>query len=1041
LRLGGGLRIALIRLALAAVLAIPCLAHAQSTGASEEPALFAISSYQGMTVRDIHFRDISDQDQERLLNSINLRPGQPLDRDKVRDSIRTLYGTGRFADIELEADRMDDQSVSLVFVTVPNYFVGNVVVENTPNRPNSNQVVNASKLQIGELFTEEKLARAKTNIKQIMEENGFYRSALKTEESKHPETQLIDITFVLTPGPQARVGQVLVTGEAEFSRGQVQDIAKMHPGDPVTVQRVSNALDRLREKYQKQNRLLAQVSVASRIYQPSSNTVDYTFHIQPGPKVDIVTEGAGIKRSVLKKNVPVYEENALDDDLLNEGRRNLLAYLQSQGYFDADVGIKKHADPAQNEMRIFYVIDQGDRHKLVKVTITGSMQNNLGFPAQDLLQRMQVQPAGRLFSRGRYSQKLLNEDIRGFENLYRNNGFQQVKITSKVEDNYQGQRDQLAIAISIDPGPLTTVGSLKFVGNQRVPVSQFGPLNIELGQPFSEARVADDRDIILNYYFNHGFPNATFEASAKPSSQDPHRLDVVFTVNEGEQFFADRILVSGLNYTRPLVVNRELQIKPGDPLSQLELLTTQQRLYDLGIFSQVDTAVENPDGDQQHKNVLVNVQEAKRYTFNYGVGLEFQTGTPAVGANQPQGETGVSPRVSFEVTRLNFRGLNHTLTFKSHVGRLQQRGLVSYEAPRWFNSENWRFSVTAFYDNTLDVTTFTSQRLEGSLQVQQKIGKTSLLDYRFTYRRVKASNVAISPDQIPLLSQTVRVGMPEFSFIRDKRDNPLETTKGNYNTVDAGVASDYFGSEAAFTRIFLQNSTYQPFGKNRPSAKKFVFARSTRIGVENAFGNTVILSPGASCPNPSNLSPNPTCSVIPLPERFFSGGGNSHRGFGLNQAGPRDPRTGFPLGGAAILLNNLELRFPPMNLPFFGDNLSFAIFHDAGNVFTDGADMVNSLLHWQQRNRNACRNPQTGLQCNYNYISQAVGLGVRYKTPVGPVRFDFGYNLNPPTFPSCQAAPKGGSTVTAAYCPTDAPYFLPQQVSHFNVFFSIGQTF
>jgi outer membrane protein assembly complex protein YaeT len=1035
------LRIALIGLALVATVAVAYSAPAQTSGAGEEPALFAMSSYQGLTVRDIRFRDISGTDQTRLLNSINLHPGEPLDRDKVRDSIRTLYGTGRFADIQLEAERSGDQFVSLVFVTVPNYFVGNVTVENTPPRPNTNQIVNASKFQIGELFTEEKLARAKTNVQQIMQENGFYRSTLQVEETRHPETQLIDIRLILAPGPQARVGQVDITGDAEFSRGQVQDVAKMHPGDLVTVQRVSNALDRLRKKYEKQSRLLAQVSVASRTYQPSSNTVDYTFNIQPGPKVDIVTEGAGIKKSVLKKNVPVYEENALDDDLLNEGRRNLLAYLQGEGYFDADVGIKKHADAAQNEMRIFYVIDEGDRHKLVKVTITGSMQNNLGFPAQDLLQRMQVQPAGRLFSRGRYSQKLLNEDIRGFENLYRNNGFQQVKITSKVEDNYQGQRDQLAIAIAIDPGPLTTVNTVKFAGNRQVPAADFGPLNVEAGQPFSDSRVGDDRDIILNYYFNHGYPNATFEASAKPSPGDPNRLDVVFTIGEGEQFFADQILVAGLNYTRPLVVNRELQIKPGDPLSQLELLTTQQRLYDLGIFSQVDTAVENPDGDQQHKNVLVNVQEAKRYTFNYGVGLEFQTGTPAVGANQPQGETGVSPRVSFEVTRLNFRGLNHTVTFKAHVGRLQQRGLISYEAPRWFNSENWRFSVTAFYDNTLDVTTFTSQRLEGSLQAQQKIGKASLLDYRFTYRRVKASDVEISPDQIPLLSQPVRVGMPEFSFIRDKRDNPLETTKGNYNTVDAGVASGYFGSESAFSRIFLQNSTYQPFGKNRPSSRKFVFARSTRIGVENTYGNTAILSPGASCPNPLSLSPAPTCSVIPLPERFFSGGGNSHRGFGLNQAGPRDPRTGFPLGGAAIFLNNLELRFPPANLPFFGDNLSFAIFHDAGNVFTDGADMVNSLLHWQQRNRSACRNPLTGLQCNYNYISQAVGVGVRYRTPVGPVRFDFGYNLNPPTFPSCQTAPKGGSTLTAAYCPTDAPYFLPQQVSHFNVFFSIGQTF
>ena len=134
-----------------------------------------------------------------------------------------------------------------------------------------------------------------------------------------------------------------------------------------------------------------------------------------------------------------------------------------------------------------------------------------------------------------------------------------------------------------------------------------------------------------------------------------------------------------MNHTRPFVVQRELQVKSGDPLSQIDMLQTQQRLYDLGIFSQVGTAVQNPNGNEPDKNVLVDVEEAKRYTFNYGVGLEFQTGQPSAGTNQPQGETGVSPRVSLGVTRLNFRGRDHTMTFKADVGSLQQRGLISYE--------------------------------------------------------------------------------------------------------------------------------------------------------------------------------------------------------------------------------------------------------------------------------------------------------------------------------------------------------------------------
>ena len=1035
MRLRGALLRTLTALAMAAAPGGPLAARssvlpAQDQSPSQAPAMVplgSMSSYLGLTVHEVRFEGVSPSDGQQLQRLIPAKAGELLDRDGIRQSIQTLHATGRFSDISVEAERTSDGQVLLTFVTSPNYFVGEIRVEGQPNRPNANQVVNASKLQLGELFTEDKLDRALSNIKRLMEEDGYYRSAVAAQKGKHPETQEIDVVFQITPGPQARVGQVKVTGDPGYSQGQVQDIARMHPGDPASALRVSNALDRLRKKYQKQNRLLVQVSIPERNYRPEANAVDYTFDIQPGPTVDIMAEGFKVSRKVLKKNVPVYEENALDDDLLTEGRRNLLNYLQGRGYFDARVGVKKHEDRAHDELRVFYTIDAGPAHRLVKVDLKG----NQYFPEDLLRSRMQVQPAGRVFSQGRYSQGLLNGDVRGLENLYVTNGFQQVKITSNVTDNYQGQQNRLAVEITVNEGPQTLVGVLHILGNQTIPEARFPALNTSPGQPYSEANIASDREILLNYYFNRGFPDATFEASAKPAAGEANRMDVTFTIHEGQQVFVDQVLVSGLDHTRPGVVQRQLQVKSGDPLGQIDLLRTQQKLYDLGIFSQVETAVQNPDGEEREKNVLVDMQEANRYTFLYGLGLEFQTGTPAVGTSKPLGETGVSPRVSFEVTRLNFLGLNHTVTLKTHVGRLQQRALVSYDAPGLFNSENWRLLFTSFYDNTLDVTTFTSRRLEGSVQAQQTISKASTMNYRFAYRQVKASDIEISQDQIPLLSRPTRVGGPGFSYIRNKRDNDLETTKGNYTTVDGSVASGYFGSEADFSRFLIQNSTYYSFGKNRPAGKKFVFARSTRIGIETQFGTTYVLAPGDPCPH--GLT---TCAVIPLPERFFSGGGNSHRGFGLNQAGPRDPVTGFPLGGAALFLNNLELRLPPVTLPFFQDNISFAIFHDAGNVFTDGHDMLHSLLRWRQKDPEICQQApsrdNTVNQCNYNYISHAIGVGVRYKTPIGPVRFDFGYNLNPPRFPSTQ-------TVTDAFGMRNV--FVPQQVSHFNVFFSIGQTF
>ncbi len=207
------------------------------------------------------------------------------------------------------------------------------------------------------------------------------------------------------------------------------------------------------------------------------------------------------------------------------------------------------------------------------------------------------------------------------------------------------------------------------------------------------------------------------------------------------------------------------------------------------------------------------------------------------------------------MTRLNFRGRNHTVNLKANVGGLQQRGLISYDAPRWFNNPNWRLTLTAFYDNTVDVTTFTSQRLEGSVQAEQIINKTSIMTYRLTYRRVRATDLSntVSPDQIPLLSLPTRVAIPNFSYIRNKRDNDLETTKGNYTTVDGGVADSHFGSETDFGRLLIQNSTYYSIGRKRNSDQKFVLARSTRIGVEIPYGNTIMPQPGGRVPGASGV--------------------------------------------------------------------------------------------------------------------------------------------------------------------------------------------
>jgi outer membrane protein assembly factor BamA len=185
---------------------------------------------------------------------------------------------------------------------------------------------------------------------------------------------------------------------------------------------------------------------------------------------------------------------------------------------------------------------------------------------------------------------------------------------------------------------------------------------------------------------------------------------------------------------------------------------------------------------------------------------------------------------------------------------------------------------------------------------------------------------------------------------------------------------------------------------------------------------------------PSDLT---ATDAIPLPERFFGGGNLTMRGFGENQAGPRDigtpagpdasatPPTGFPLGGNALFFHSTELRFP-----LLGDNIGGVFFHDIGNIYSSIGSMS---LRFTQKNDQ-----------DFNYAVQAVGFGIRYKTPIGPIRADFAYSINPPRFVGFSGTidqllncnPQLPASQLPSYCTP-----VPQRLSHFQFFFSIGQTF
>ncbi len=554
----------------------------------------------------------------------------------------------------------------------------------------------------------------------------------------------------------------------------------------------------------------------------------------------------------------------------------------------------------------------------------------------------------------------------------------------------------MVVVVTIDEGPQYRVSGITLEGVQSMDKSRLmAHLASAPGQPFSEANVGMDRTFILNQYHDGAYPDANFDWRTTPGP-GPHEIALHYFITEGEPRFVREVVVSGLHHTRRRILQRSMLLKPGDPLSWTEMGMMQRRLYNLGVFDTVNMAIQNPDGDTENKDVLFQLTEGHRYDLNLGFGAEVaRFGGSQTSLNNPAGTTGIAPRVDLDVTRNDMFGLGHSLNFKGRYSTLDRLASLTYSVPHYRDVEGRNITVTGTYENIRDVLTFTARRVEGSTQLSKQVSKGTTALFRYTWRdiQVDQSTLKINPLLIPLTSQPARLGIVAASLIRDHRDDPVNAHRGLYDSVDVEMVDHYFGGNRNFSRILGRNSYYKRI------AGDTILAFNTEFGWIHPFGI------------PSNINPS---DYVPLPERFFGGGSTSNRGFPDNQAGPRDPLTGFPLGGNAIFFHTTEIRFP-----LIGANIGGVVFHDMGNVFSNLGD-ISFRVHQNDLN-------------DFNYMVHAAGFGIRYRTPVGPFRVDLAYSINPPTFHGLQG------TYQQLLFNNATPTI--QSVSHFQFFFSIGQAF
>jgi len=933
--------------------------------------------YNGQNVAAIDLIGNPHRDMEPFRSPIVQKVGEPYSQDKVEASIAALERTGQFPKVEVNVVP-DASGLRLNFLLEPAYCLG---VIDFPGA--SKFFPYARLLQVVNLPDEDPYDKARVILGQqalqkFLEDNGYFQATIKTNTNIDDAHQLVNLTFSVTPGKLARVANVTFEGPDSTADARLQHSIRslrarfsgglLKSGKPYTRGRISEATTMIKRTLSAQRHLASHVQENHPQYHPENNRVDVSFKVEVGPVVTVRVTGARLSlipymsSRQRKKLIPIYSEAAIDSELVNEGQQNLVDYFQKKGYFDAQV--KTTFQHQGDKILLVYDVDKGKKRKVDGIAFRGNHE----VPEKDLL-AVVVVTKSHIWTHGNISRKLLKQSVSNLEALYRDRGFEEVKVNPQTVTH----DPKIDAVFNIEEGTQTVVRNIHVTGNNHVPYAQLtAPVGFQLraGAPYSPRRLSDDRNRITANYQNRGYLNAEVKAAVQRDAGDARAVNVTYAVDEQQMVRTGEVVYLGQKVTRLPFIRRTAKVSSETPMRRVDLLEAESRLYDLNIFDWSSVGPKRPITDQTEETALVKVHEAKRNDITYGIGFEVShrggnipTGTVAVpggpsiqlGNNQiaPSQSTFASPRGSLEFDRHNMRGLGETASASLLLSRLDQRALATYTQPHFFGSK-WSSLSSFSLERTTENPLFGANLGDASFQLERQINRknNTRFQLRYDFNKTVLSNLLVPALVLPQ-DRNVHLSTVSGTFLRDTRDKPLDAHHGSFSMLTLGITPQSLGSSASFARLLSQYAFYKPL-------HSIVFANSIRVGMAKSFSG----------------------SFVPTSQLFFSGGGTTLRGFPIDEAGPQrlvpfcnvlTGQTGcvnvtVPVGGRELFILNSELRFPLHIMKALGG----VVFYDGGNVFT--AINLNSFV---------------------NNYSNTIGIGLRYATPIGPVRIDLGRNLNP----------------------------------------------
>ncbi|MBI4689945.1 MAG: outer membrane protein assembly factor BamA [Nitrospirae bacterium] len=846
-----------------------------------------------MVIQKIDIEGLYSIKDDELLDVLNIKVGDKLDPLSIRNGTRTAFLKGIFEDISVEVDAEDISHIKIKVkerdIIKDIYITGN---ENLTGKT----IRGIFPLREGQVMRYDLVTDSINKLKEAMSERGLPRVDVDMKIEKAAVPYRVNLFLIINEGIPERIKGIKIYGPEE----EVKRLMELSEGDIYDRFKLEKDIEDIRAFYKENNYL--NPSVGPYTFVDGELDID----VNPGRKLDITFEGnISVDSKTLFKESPFFDAEDFRDDLVEEAVSRIMSLYHSKGYSSAQVA--PVITSGEDVISVHFFIFEGN-----KVIVNSVKFSGITIAEKSLKEIMSLKEGDS------FNPDLIDADRETLVELYNALGY----LDTHVDDfDVRVKNSRADIIIKITEGKKSRIENIEIKGAIRVPEEEIkNVIGIKRGDPYNEVDISDARYRIIGLYGTKGFTDAKVDVKKEIIGRD---VKIIMEIKEGSQTFFGKTVISGNSKTVQAVIKREVIYKEGDPFNHDILAKTRQRLYKIGLFTDVN--IEPIDRDESNiRDIHIHVREGNAGVIELGIGYgDYE-----------------QYRGSFDLSYRNLFGMNRQISFRTELSSLEQRYMVNYLEP-WFLDKSIPFRVLFMKEYRTEKsietreTRYKLRRYTASAGFEKKLSERLRGEIFYEFSLVKTFDV--KPDVI--LSKedtgTLIISGIKPGIVYDTRDNPFDPRKGVLAGISMKVASGVLLSETNFAKIILHGSTYLEL------SKRFVLAISLKNGIARGFYDT---------------------NELPLVERFFLGGRTTVRGYEQDTLGPKGD-DGSPTGGNAFTLTNLEMR------TLVAKGFGLVVFLDGGNVWQKTSDIELSEMKY------------------------TVGMGIRYSTPVGPVRVDYGHKL------------------------------------------------